>query len=205
MPRDEDLKTLFTDSRNFEPRARETLHTLYVDFDDLPGLKDIAPDQRWRLVVDRQKIDMLEKHGIDTSNPLLCFLFDQERAYAHGLVNDWKFIAQSLAEGRELDVALIEELAGSPPCDNPISFGAHYTPAGRRALADHMEVLRRYGISSAVVIHNQVAGLYDDGAVHHGAFDPAREQASISDAPRSPPCRCQTCWRPWRKERLVPC
>jgi hypothetical protein len=69
IPSDDELNRMFLDAycvgtppakkfaevaKNFRPNARETMHKLMSDFDQFPGLSEIAPRHRWRLIVDRQ-------------------------------------------------------------------------------------------------------------------------------------------------------
>jgi hypothetical protein len=190
MPSDEDLQKILHAAtgkcEGFKPSARETMQILYNDFDQLPHLKDIPPSHRWRLIVDRQKIDMLSKHGIDTSNPLLCFIFDTDASYAHGLAQGLKFMGQCLDEDRDLDVGLILDLAkacgGHDFSARTVKFGAHFSCDGRKALADWMQKMAaRYHINSIAVAGTDFVGCFTN-QVRAGPFDPDEARQSFDDA-----------------------
>jgi hypothetical protein len=198
VPSDEELKELLAglnidrELKDFAPRARETLKILYDDFERLPLLKAIPANQRWRLLVDRAKIDMLAKHGIDTSNPLLCFIFERDAGYAHGLAQGMKFTAECIANGRDLSVGLIKEMAAACGAGETNGMGrrlgAYSTPDGVAALANWMlELGKRYGINTvAYAPKHPVVSVYH-GTPHVGAWKGTIESSIQQSQPTQEP------------------
>jgi hypothetical protein len=168
VPTDQSLKAMLHEAygadhpKGFDSSAHETMRVLYQDFDAEPFLRDIPRHHRWRLLVDRNRVDALgEQLGIDTANPLLGLVCDSEPHRARNLANGWSFMVRAVTEGRAFDRKLLLEMAQSCGAGQVtaegVVFGSTYSKADARALAEWMMTLRAdYGIGSFVVVRDDL-------------------------------------------------
>ena len=132
---------------SFEPNARETMRILMEEFDKLPGLREIKPRNRWRLIVDRQIVDVLARHGLDTNNPLLAFIFDSDKGYAHSAAKGWVATAKALQDKKSLDLDVVLDIHRAAGVgrltglDEGTQFGARYDYEGRKRLMRSISIL----------------------------------------------------------------
>jgi hypothetical protein len=137
----------------FKPRIKETLETLRDKFNEVPYLRDIAHEHRWRLLADHVMVEMLEKHGLNGCNPLLAFIFDVPASEADELAEDWVTAMSSV------DLPFTEEriaaiASGADFYTNVMKFGVLCSPGQKLRIADFMHtVATRFGI--ATVLENE--------------------------------------------------
>lgn len=135
----------------FHPCLRVTLQTLNTGFNGVPALRALASEHRWRLLVDRNIIEILERHGINPENPLLAFIFDTDRHYASRLASGWQFALSITGEPVTVDTSIeIHTVGTGSALTNPLDttglrFGAYCTPQGMRRIADNMRVIADLG------------------------------------------------------------
>lgn len=91
-------------------------------FNDKTPFADIAPEHRWRMCIDPQRMTFLERHFNHVcSNPMLPFLFDSDPGYLHGMLNAWSVSMQHL--DHPLDSQLMSLLHGA--CEPFSATGEH--------------------------------------------------------------------------------
>lgn len=132
---------------NFRPQVEASLRVLHEDFEKLEATRLIAPQHRWRLFIDPDRLDRLQAAGIDTSNnELLAFLFDAESPdyfyhLAKGFISTLEDIASpiDLTRYRQMakDCCQVDDV-----CPNTVTYGAYWSPAGRKWLADLIDQMR---------------------------------------------------------------
>ena len=147
-----DLQTMKGDI--FRPAMRETFDILHKEFDKVPCLCEKAPEHRWRFLVDRNTIDILAQHGLDDTNPLLCFIFDMPKAYANETAKEWvagmSDVASPFTPETALGISRNGMKAGLATC--VMKFAAIGSPAGRLRLADSMHALAEQGVVTVLEI-----------------------------------------------------
>ncbi|MBF7145038.1 MULTISPECIES: hypothetical protein [Pseudomonas] len=130
---------------------------------------DIAPEHRWRMCIDPQRVAFVEQHLSQTLNhPMIPFLFDSEPAYLHGMLNGWSISMQHL--DHPVDSHLVDLLyrACNPTAPDaksgffepgggfPVKMGANLSPDGRRELLAFAQRVRKVAPHYGVVKDTQV-------------------------------------------------
>lgn len=165
-----DLESL--KQNTFEPGIKETFNVLYGDFGKTPLLQDLAPEHRWRLLVDRSTIEVLERHGINGGNPLLAFVFDAHRHYARQLAKGWVFALNRVDEPVSVQTSLNIHSYGTGQRvveSGSECFGAIATEGGARRIAENMQSIARHGFQSMLQFGgNTYVQDDEDGRVYPG-------------------------------------
>ncbi|MCX8566364.1 MAG: hypothetical protein ON057_001091 [Glomeribacter sp. 1016415] len=106
------LRTLVASPDKFAPRANETARIFAQVADDIQQCSGypIAADQMWRLCIDPQTIALLEKCGIDVSNPLLGYLFDSQPGYLYRMACGWQCVMQRVQSRQAPNAEFLIEL-----------------------------------------------------------------------------------------------
>ncbi|RQR49526.1 Fic family protein [Burkholderia sp. Bp9140] len=169
VPGDEVLESLFRNSlgplRRFGEvtdmaggtsrlNTKATMTTLFNEFEGSQCLRATKPEQRWRLIIDPLKVEMIERHGI-RPHPLLAFMFDHNPGYAHQVAQGWLFTGRMIDQRAAFSPELILKMAAAgragPMTPERVRFGANYDADGRAAMLDTARMLRdRFHIGSTI-------------------------------------------------------
>lgn len=172
----------------FEPRVRDTFGVLQEHFDDVPPLRSFVPQERWRLLVDPLKIDMLGRHGIDTNNPLLAFIFDTDKSYAHELACDWVNAMTLAQEPFSLDTVLnlIEMSATAGFSTRNPSFKAYGSTAGIARIAQFMGLLEKEFKVHTAITFSDMRFEQLSGAIRRVRCNDFQPWVPLAGTPREP-------------------
>ncbi|WP_175730831.1 Fic family protein [Burkholderia ambifaria] len=134
--------------------AKATMTTLFDEFEGSQCLRATKPEQRWRLIIDPLKVEMIERHDI-RPQPLLAFMFDQNPGYAHQVAQGWLSTGRMIDQRATFSSELILEMAAAgqagPMTPGTIQLGANYDADGRAALLDTARMLRdQFDIGSTI-------------------------------------------------------